>query len=274
MNGTRFWLGTRSGCSDWAELALTGLSQLRQPRLAEMIAAKLRDEILSGVHPDGGALPRQEDLIARFRVSPPSLREALRILETEGLVTVQRGKIGGAIVHTPRAGKVAYMLGLVLQHRSVTLADIADTLSRLDPECARRCAERPDRRRTVVPVLRANLAESKQLIEDAEQYAALARAFHELLVANCGSETMSLLVGTLESLWSAHVADLARPAPTTTAAARRASWAEHEELVALIESGDVDLVESRARAHLTARDDLAYPFSVETPVRADMVRDA
>jgi DNA-binding FadR family transcriptional regulator len=255
-------------------VALTGLSQYRQPRLAEMIAATLRDEILSGVHPDGSALPRQEDLIARFRVSPPSLREALRILETEGLVTVQRGKIGGAIVHAPRAGKVAYMLGLVLQHRSVTLADIADTLSRLDPECARRCAERRDRRRTVVPLLRANLAESKVVIEDAERYAPLARAFHEILVAHCGSETMSLLVGTLESLWSAHVADLAKPAPITTTAARRASWDEHDELVDLIERGDADGAEALARRHLTARDDLAYPFSVETPVHAATVRDA
>jgi DNA-binding FadR family transcriptional regulator len=256
-------------------LAEVGLSpQYRQPRLAEMIAATLRDEILSGVHADGGALPRQEDLIARFRVSPPSLREALRILETEGLVTVQRGKIGGAIVHTPRAGKVAYMLGLVLQHRSVTLADVADTMSRLDPECARRCAELADRHRTVVPLLRANLAESKHVIEDAERYAPLARAFHEILVAHCGSETMSLLVGTLESLWSAHVADLARPAPITTVSARRVSWAEHDELVDLIELGNADGAQTCARAHLTARDDLAYPFSTDTAVHAETVRDA
>jgi DNA-binding GntR family transcriptional regulator len=110
--------------------------------------------------------------------------------------------------------------------------------------------------------------------EDAERYAPLARSFHECLVASCGSETMSLLVGTLESLWSAHVADLARPAPTTTVAARRASWAEHEELVDLIERGDAAGAQDCARAHLTARDDLAYPFSVETPVRADRVRDA
>ena len=189
--------------------------QLRQPRLAELVAATLREEILAGVHPDGTCLPRQEDLIARFRVSPPSLREALRILETEGLLTVQRGKIGGAVVHTPRPGKVAYMLGLVLQHRAVDLRDIADTLSRLDPECARRCAERAGRAGAVVPALRANLEESRRALSDAARYAALARSFHELLVASCGSETMTVLVGTLESLWSAHVAELSRPTPAT-----------------------------------------------------------
>ena len=46
-------------------------------------------------------------------MSPPSIREALRVLDTEGLVTVQRGNVGGAIVRAPQAGEVAYMLGLV-----------------------------------------------------------------------------------------------------------------------------------------------------------------
>jgi DNA-binding FadR family transcriptional regulator len=84
---------------------------------------------------------------------------------------------------------------------------------------------------------------------------------------------MSLLVGTLESLWSAHVAELARPVAITTVEARRASWAEHDALVTLIHDGDADGAERCARAHLTAREDLAYPFSVDAPVRAETVRD-
>src|SRR5947209_10077490 len=123
--------------------------QYRQPRLAEVIAAELREGILAGEYEDGGSLPKQEDLIERFGVSPPSIREALRVLETEGLVTVQRGNVGGAIVHAPQAGQAAYMLALVLQHQAVPVRDIVATLQRLDPACAEACAERPNRRRTV-----------------------------------------------------------------------------------------------------------------------------
>ena len=100
------------------------------------------------------------------------------MLETEGLVTVQRGNVGGAIVHAPRAGKVAYMLGLVLQHQGVAIRDIAQTLVRLDPACAALCAERTNRRRSVVPLLRANLRESKRVIADPEKYAPVAHDFH------------------------------------------------------------------------------------------------
>jgi DNA-binding FadR family transcriptional regulator len=253
-------------------------AQYRQPRLAEVIAAELREGILSGDYEDGGSLPKQEDLIERFGVSPPSIREALRVLETEGLVTVQRGNVGGAIVHAPRAGKVAYMLGLVLQHQGTVIRDIAQTLARLDPACAALCAERTNRRRTVVPLLRANLRESKRVIDDADKYAPIAHDFHEIMVDNCGSPTMSLVVGALESLWTGHVARLAsatrqEPVSTTTLAARETSWDEHAALVELIADGDTEGAQRLAHRHLTTHDDLAYPFSLDTGITAEAVRE-
>src|SRR5688572_17827060 len=128
--------------------------QRRSPRLAEAVADSLRERILSQEFADGDYLPKQEDLVAEYRVSLPSVREALRVLETEGLVTVQRGKIGGSIVHVPRAGKVAYMLGLVLESRLVDVDDVVLAMSQIEPLCVRACALRSDRRRTVVPSLR------------------------------------------------------------------------------------------------------------------------
>jgi GntR family transcriptional regulator, transcriptional repressor for pyruvate dehydrogenase complex len=251
--------------------------QYRQPRLAEMIAGELRDGILSGAYGDGDSLPRQEDLVERFGVSPPSVREALRVLETEGLVTVQRGNVGGAVVHAPRAGKVAYMLGLVLQHQAVAIRDIAETLVRLDPACAALCAERSNRRRTVVPLLRANLRGSKKVIAAPELYAPIAQNFHEIIVDNCGSPTMSVVVGSLESLWTGHVARLTGhahvPRRTTTIDARQASWAEHAALLELIAGGHAEGAERLARTHLTTHEDLAYPFSLDSIVSAETVRD-
>jgi GntR family transcriptional repressor for pyruvate dehydrogenase complex len=245
-----------------------------------MIAGELRDRILSGEFADGDSLPKQEDLLEQFGVSLPSIREALRVLETEGLVTVQRGNVGGAIVHAPRSGKVAYMLALMLQSRSVAIRDVADALARLDPACAAKCAERSDRRRTVLPILRANLKESKRALDDPLAYAPLARQFHSDVIANCGNETMILVVGTLESLWGAHVALLSGrransdgSGQATTLVARQQSLAEHQELVDRIAAGDAEGASQLAHRHLTERPDLAYPFSLDAIVVADTVRD-
>jgi DNA-binding FadR family transcriptional regulator len=94
------------------------------PRVAESIAADMRKRILRS-ESDNVPLPRQDDLTAQYGVSGPSLREALRILEAEGLITVRRGKFGGAYVHKPSWSSAAYAFGLSLQGQGVTVADLA-----------------------------------------------------------------------------------------------------------------------------------------------------
>jgi GntR family transcriptional repressor for pyruvate dehydrogenase complex len=250
--------------------------QLRQPRLAELISDQLRQQILRGDYRDGALLPKQEDLLEQFRVSPPSIREALRVLETEGLVTVQRGNVGGAIVHQPQTDKVAYMLSLVLQARMVPLADVVTALSRLDPVCAAECAGRPDRDGTVVAGLRALNEESRRTLAEPRAFMRTARRFHQELVASCGNETLVVLVGTLESLWSAQVAGLTarstQPSSFDHAERRERSLAEHEELVAAIEAGDAARAAEVATNHLGEGPDVAYGFASDTVVDASMVR--
>ena len=79
--------------------------QFAQPSVAEMVADVIRARIVAGTLPDGSMLPKQDQLISEFQVSRPSFREALRILESEGLISVRRGNIGGAQVHAPDSGE-------------------------------------------------------------------------------------------------------------------------------------------------------------------------
>ncbi len=227
--------------------------QLRQPRLAEMVAGTLRDRILSGALADGATLPKQDELLKEFRVSAPAIREALSILATEGLLTVRRGNVGGAIVHHPQPGKAAYMLALVLQARSVPLVDVLRALHRLQPACVGACASRGDRAETVLPRLRATLDLARQEIDDPYVYTGLARQFHVDLVSTCGIETMVQVVGALESLWSAHVDHLARDVNQLGSFAdkevRQATARDHERIFRLIEKGSTRAAEQAASAH-------------------------
>src|SRR6185503_2235845 len=65
--------------------------QFTQPSVAELVADAIRTQIVAGTLPDGSMLPKQDQLISEFQVSRPSFREALRILESEGLISVRRG---------------------------------------------------------------------------------------------------------------------------------------------------------------------------------------
>jgi GntR family transcriptional repressor for pyruvate dehydrogenase complex len=244
-----------------------GRHQLRQPRLAEMVASALRARILNGELADGAMLPKQDELLEEFGVSLPPIREALRILETEGLITVQRGNVGGAVVHAPQEAKVVYMMGLVLQSRQAPLGQVLDAVTAFEPACAAACAARPDRAETVLPVLRATLDAANAAIDDPAAYTGLARQFHLDVVATCGNEAMALVVGALESLWTVHVDHMARSVDQhgsfSDLAARRASVREHEKLYSRIEKGDVRGAELVARAHY-ASEEPGWGESVDT----------
>lgn len=232
-------------------------AQLRQPRLAEVVADRLRSRILSGELPDGSMLPKQNELLEEFRVSPPSVREALRILETEGLVTVQRGKFGGAVVHEPSAEKAAYMLAMVLERKQAALDDVSRAIARLEPSCAAACAERDDRASAVLPGLGDAIGGAEASIDDPEVFAHAARTFHERLVATCGNETLILIVGAAERIWSAQVREQSDSGRSTAVipdrAQREQALDEHRVLHDAIRDGDAALAERLDREHLSGR---------------------
>ncbi|MCU1601952.1 MAG: pdhR 1 [Frankiales bacterium] len=225
--------------------------------MAEVLADVLRDRILSGDLDDGALLPKQDDLLAEFGTSKASAREAFRILETEGLVTVLRGNVGGAVVHRPKPETAAYMLGLVLQSKRVELSDVGAALQYVEPLCAALCAGREDRATQVVPQLEAAHQALVDAINDGDEAQAVpaSRAFHEELVKRSGNETMILLAGALESLWSAHegawsvaASEAGRfPEPLL----RKRALQEHEQLIDAIAAGDIDRATRTARRHLT-----------------------
>jgi GntR family transcriptional regulator, transcriptional repressor for pyruvate dehydrogenase complex len=236
------------------------LRQLRQPRLAEIIAASLRDDILSGRLKEGDLLPRQEHLFKEFRVSLPAVREAMRILETEGLISVRRGNVGGAVVHLPTPERTAQMISMVLQSRGTTPDEVSAALLYLEPVCARMCAARPDRLTEVVPALRATVEAQQAQFDDVANWNHNARRFHETIVATCGNEPMIVVIGSLEAIWSAHESSVwneAQPddedvSPDSPMASktRRAALRAHEKLLAAIEAGNEDRAAALSASHL------------------------
>jgi len=227
---------------------------MHQPRLAEMVANALRHRIVTGRLQDGDDLPRQEDLLVEFEVSKPSLREALRILESEGLITVRRGNRGGATVHAPQVGNAAYSVGLVLQSRGVLMTDLRDAIKSIEPVCAGLCAAREDRATAVLPTLRETHEQVEAALDDAVEFTRASRRFHEQMVDACGNETLILVVGALESLWSSREEAWARDATAVgefpDSKRRLDGIRAHERILKSIEDGDVDRVQRQARVHL------------------------
>lgn len=220
------------------------------------MASRLRDDILTGRLKEGDVLPTQESLFAEFGVSPPAVREAIHILESDGLISVRRGNMGGAVVHLPSADRTAHMISMVLQTRAATPGDVSEALLHLEPICAGMCAAREDRMTEVVPHLQSAIDDQVDQFDTPARYVPNARRFHEALVSRCGNEPMILLIGSLEVIWSAHESsvwsDERHPGDPMEPKTMRAALRDHRRLLEAIADGNAARAARLAQDHLAA----------------------
>jgi GntR family transcriptional repressor for pyruvate dehydrogenase complex len=223
--------------------------------MADLVAAELRNRILIGELENGDELPPEATLLQEFGVSRPSLREALRILETEGLVRTRRGKLGGAIVSQPTPEGAAYHLGLVLQGTRVDLQDLAQARQLLEPVCVSLAAQRPDREH-VAAELEDLIAQSERVIDDGPQFTASLLEFHRALVSASQNRTLEILIGALESLWGGQETAWAQRASATGAypdeQGRQEAIKSHRRIARRIAKGDAEGASRASRDHLAA----------------------
>lgn len=243
--------------------SVNGRPRLGQLRMAEQVAAALRERILRVDLLDGALLPKQDELVAEFGVSYPSVREALRILETEGLITIRRGNVGGARVHAPNATTAGYALGLALQAMRVDVGDLGDAIAIFEPMIAARCATLRDRKKTIVPVLRRLVSESEEHLNDGVEFTRVSREFHEALMSFNDNATARLALGSLGMLWSAQEELWAESVSSRGAYPSLGQCAEavqaHTRITDAIEAGNAEETERHARVHIRATQQLVLP---------------
>jgi GntR family transcriptional regulator, transcriptional repressor for pyruvate dehydrogenase complex len=226
-------------------------SRVRQRKKPQQIADELRALIISGELREGDSIGREPELVERFAVSRPSLREALRILEAEGLVTVVRGVLGGVFVHEPDQRMTARTAALVLQARNVPLADVYDARSMLEPVAVRVVTESRSRHGAAAE-LRRLTAEQEKVIEDPDAFGVANAHFHERLVALAGNQTLSIMAEMLDEIVARAVTAVSKTGSRVDSlAVRRRGIRSQRRLAELIDAGDAGDAEAHWRSHMS-----------------------
>jgi len=174
----------------------------RPQKRAEHIAERLRAQIVRRELADGDYLPVEAELCAFFETSRPTMREAFRILEVEGLLDIRRGGRYGPRVRAPDPAVAARSLGLLLQYDGVELRAVYDAFVQLVPGSARQLADH----HSSDDLWR--LAEQRSriaaVIEDARAFVHESNEFSLLVVELAGNPVVAVLCRLLTELLRDH----------------------------------------------------------------------
>ena len=219
------------------------LSPMQVPKASDVLATELRERILSGEFPEGTSLPTEREMVTQTQMSRTTVREALRILEVQGLVRIKTGRSGGAFVQRPDGDSVANSVSLLIRGQQIRMAALLETREGVEPVCARLAATY----RTEADLSRleeANAAIAEQgpreafLLANVEWHVAVAAASHN-----------ELLAGFMAGLSRAIFASTDNQTFVDTAV-RRTTVQAHARITEAIRAGDADAAVRRMTRHV------------------------
>ncbi|MEE3624341.1 GntR family transcriptional regulator [Nitrospirillum sp. BR 11752] len=188
--------GTCEPSNVTTQTAKTSRTQPSRGGAPAQAARRMRDEILA--LPDGAPLGSEEELLARYGLSRPTLRQTARILEQEQLLVVRRGNGGGYYGRRPDIGAVTQAAALYLRLRQTTVRDVLDAFQLVNVEAARLAAL------TDTVDARLDLAEFRQNLVDRREVTYLAAdvvrdevALYAILMRMAGNPALELFHRTL-----------------------------------------------------------------------------
>src|ERR1700733_3650468 len=116
--------------------------QHRPRKTARLLAQRIIDEIVDQDLAPGTPLLSEAEMLVRYSVARGTLREALRFLEVNGVITIKIGPGGGAVLGNPGSQPLASMIALVLQLSGTSFRSVVDARTILEPMLARMAATR------------------------------------------------------------------------------------------------------------------------------------
>ena len=227
----------------------------RSPKAFEIVANNIRRKILHGELKPGDSLPFESELISSLGVSRPTLREALRILEAEQLISLGRGFRGGAKIRPVSVVSASLQAGYALQAAQTTIGDVYTARLALEPFVIRLLAiyHTPE----ILQRLKAEIDQLERLAagkEHAEFMMGVAR-FHSAIVEAFGNQTLILITHMLQQIVARYQVQFIKQHQRTEV--ERKAFADQgiasfKRLLTLIEKGEPDKAAAHWTAHLEA----------------------
>jgi len=227
----------------------------RQVKMSERLASAIVGLVIEQGLKEGDRLPNESEMVEQFGVGRGSLREALRILETYGLISLRSGPGGGPVVLNVSPADVSRSFSLYLKLSGATIRELADARKVIDPLMARLAAENMDE--LAAQQLRDALDREEKAARDKTTVVATANDFHYVLASLTGNSVLNLVATSLKEMYTSRFVMIGLAERVTRPSIRK----EHRRIGDAVLSGDGDLAEKLMREHAAKHFDQALRVS-------------
>lgn len=216
----------------------------RGEKVSEVVARDIVHRIVrTGLKP-GSPLPAESAMLQDYDVGRASLREALRLLEVHGLLSIRPGPGGGPVVDDLTAADFGRMATLYFQAGGATFRELVEARLVMEPVMARLAAERRDPE--LLRKLAESVSESERLTEgDDLEYMQSATDFHGLVSGMSGNAVLDLLGRSIKDVYTDRITGTIYPPE-----ARERVLQAHVAIAAAIRKGEAARAERLMREHM------------------------
>lgn len=167
----------------------------RPQKTAMLVAQRIVADIHRRGNKVGDRLPPERVMLEEHEVGRGTLRESLRFLELQGVISLRPGPGGGPVVQRPDASTLATTLTLLLQFENAPFRTIAEARAGLEPMMAQLAAERMGDDR--LSDLKLSVDNMHEHIGDQAAFLDENKSFHAIIAHGSGNALFGCLVDAL-----------------------------------------------------------------------------
>lgn len=209
----------------------------------QRIARELAHQIADGDLGPGTRLPTEREMAEQLGVGRTTLREALRLLETSGVISIRSGRMGGPTVRRPRTDDLDTPLELILQFQGTPLADVLEARSTIEPMIASLAVahmtdDHLDRMQETVDVMMENLDHHERCLVQTGR-------FHNVIADATGNAALRIFQDSLKEVVNGAIMGADYPAGRHEAIAL-----DHQRIIHAFQARDAARVFETMQVHL------------------------
>jgi GntR family transcriptional regulator, transcriptional repressor for pyruvate dehydrogenase complex len=215
----------------------------RPPKAAMLVAQRIvRDIVRGGLRP-GDLLPPERTMLEQYEIGRGTLREALRLLEFEGVIALKPGPRGGPVLLDPDASHLASTVVLLMQLKQAPFRTIVEVRSALEPmisslAAARITDESLEALGGTIEQMRANLGDQHVFLDANKR-------FHDIIAWSSGNALFGYIVDSLLGIMDGTIIGIDYPSPR-----RAAILKAHVSIFEALNARDAEESEARMRTHI------------------------